>query len=549
MSKKPTVEDSAKRAAPKRVVPKRQLSKWEKESRRRRIIGIVVSVVIAGVVISGGIVAYVHHVNLNKPWHEPIVEVNGEVYDMDYFVKMLRLYQVDQVSDYYAAQYAYYYAGVIRDNELMRQAAEEEYDITITDPEIEEEFNSEVGENYDQFKEILEGVGLSIADYKQLYIEPILLQRELQEAIGSEKFPEDSLYVHARSKAVLVGTKEEARELIEKWYGDFNQIIKDYSPARYYPAGYWLVMVTEVPEEDDEDCEEGDLYINAMLLATEEKANEVANEFDGSNFAELAEEYSIDDSSADGVVKGCFSTDEIEAKFGYLEAIQNLTTNELSEPISQNYPDDPLEWLPEGIESTTFDEYAFGYESTGISDPIPDTTYSTTGGYWLIMVYEPEDVEEEEEEGLYIQAILLDSKEEAEKLKAEVEAGSEFAEVAEEHSLDSSASSGGDIGWLSLDDIESQFGEENFANIKALELDTLSEPFYDEDVSKQSGYWVIEVLGMEDRGLIEEHREKLIDNAYYNLLEDERNSEDNDIVNYLDGEDGSEKIFWALEHI
>ena len=68
----------------------------EKESKRRRIIGIIVSIVIAGVVISGGIVGYVHYVNLNKPWREPIVEVNGEVYDMDYFVKVLRLYQVDQ---------------------------------------------------------------------------------------------------------------------------------------------------------------------------------------------------------------------------------------------------------------------------------------------------------------------------------------------------------------------------------------------------------------------------------------------------------------------
>ena len=84
--------------------------------------------------------------------------------------------------------------------------------------------------------------------------------------------------------------------------------------------------------------------------------------------------------------------------------------------------------------------------------------------------------------------------------------------------------------------------------IQALVLNDLSEPLYAE-TSKQSGYWVIEVLASGDGTLIEEHRDIWTSDAFNDWFEEEINSEENDIVNYLDDENGYEKIFWALEHI
>jgi len=537
---------------------KHRFSRWEREWKRRRLLAVLVVIAILaaiGVLIAG------YCVTKYKPWHQAIVKVNDQIFDMGYFVKMLRVDEnVNPYASYYTSYpsyYASYMVQTIQRNELVRQKAEE-LGIVVSYEEIEAKFQSLFGfdpestddddEFNQQLKDFLGERDISRSDLEEWVVIPTILQEKVQEAMGDEAYPEGSLYDHVRVKAVLVGTNEEALEVIGKWDGDFNQIVKDYSPTRYYPeGGYWLVMVYE-PEDAEEQDEEG-LYIKAILVATEEKAEEVAAEYDGNNFADLAEDYSLDSSSEDGGDMGWLSLDDIESQFGEdnLDAIQDLEVNTLSEPISNDY----IEWLPADIESSAFDDYAFDNESggSGVSDPIPDTTYTTTGGYWLVMVYEPEDAEEQEEEGLYIKAILLDSEETANELKDDISTGGDFATIAEDYSLDSSSEDGGDMGWLSLDDIESQFGEDNLATIQALELDTLSDPLEDEDVSKQSGYWVIEVLSREDKTLIEEHRDTYISVYYSDWLsaEIENGKEEGRIEDYI--LDDNDKISWAFAHI
>jgi hypothetical protein len=91
-------------------------------------------------------------------------------------------------------------------------------------------------------------------------------------------------------------------------------------------------------------------------------------------------------------------------------------------------------------------------------------------------------------------------------------------------------------------DVESRFG----ADILELPLNTLSEPIY-EDVSKQSGYWLIKVLARENRTLSKEHRDLLSSEAFKDWRgeEEKKAEEEGRIKSYLD----NDKILWALAHI
>lgn len=498
----------------------------------------IVAVVIVAALVLVGVGLYANKI---KPWHQPIVKVNGQVFDMDYFVRMLRLYGAKE-NPSQIAQVAQTVIIYIENNELVRQKAQE-YDIDIddiTDEEIIEELKSIFGEDYNEpLETFLEERDVSRSDLEKLVIVPMILNEKLIEAIGDNEF--GGQYLHARVEAVLVGTEEEALEINGKWNGDFNHIIKDYSPTLYHPqGGYWLVRVLEETEVDSEQ----QLHIEAMLLATREKAEELKAEIEGGgDFTELAKEHSLDSSAEEGGEMGWLKPDTIEAKFS--PDVLELEFNVLSEPISQYYPDEAIEWLPEGIESSSvFEEFVFadGSESSGVSGPIRDVNSTTKGGYWLIMVYEPEEEEEHEEEGLYIKAILLDSNGGIDTVKSELDGGGDFAEIAMEYSLSSSSrNNGGDMGWLSLDSVKSVFGEDNLDYIQSLVLNTLSEPIYNKDTLKQSGYWVIQVLDKEERDLIENHQDLYIQ-EYYSAWVEEQNVDDYVL-------DDNDKIEWALEHL
>ena len=53
--------------------------------------------------------------------------------------------------------------------------------------------------------------------------------------------------------------------------------------------------------------------------------------------------------------------------------------------------------------------------------------------------------------------ILVDSEEKAKALKAEIDGGADFAEVAKANSSDGSAANGGDLGWFGLGQMVPEF--------------------------------------------------------------------------------------------
>ncbi len=137
-------------------------------------------------------------------------------------------------------------------------------------------------------------------------------------------------------------------------------------------------------------------HIMAMFLESESQANEVRARLEaGEDFTQLAGELSLDTTSKEK--KG------------------------------------DLGWHPEGVLTLTLgtslvDEYAFSAEAGALSQPILDETKTKTVGYWLIKVVS----RDEEAKTAQVKVMLLGSEQEANEVRARLEAGEDFATLAKE---------------------------------------------------------------------------------------------------------------------
>ncbi len=85
--------------------------------------------------------------------------------------------------------------------------------------------------------------------------------------------------------------------------------------------------------------------------------------------------------------------------------------------------------------------------------------------------------------------ILVESEEECNKLKAQIESGTDFTEVAKEHSKCPSGSQGGDLGEFGQGQMVKEFDDVVFS----AELNTVQGP-----VQTQFGYHLIEITNRSD---------------------------------------------------
>ncbi|QDV24298.1 Peptidyl-prolyl cis-trans isomerase C [Aureliella helgolandensis] len=85
--------------------------------------------------------------------------------------------------------------------------------------------------------------------------------------------------------------------------------------------------------------------------------------------------------------------------------------------------------------------------------------------------------------------ILVDSEEKCNELKAEIEAGADFAAVAKQHSSCPSGQSGGDLGKFSKGQMVKEFDDVVFTD----ELNTVHGP-----VKTQFGFHLLEITSRND---------------------------------------------------
>ncbi len=405
---------------PRREFTKRQLSHWQRQKKRQRIIAISGLSVIAAVIILVGAGWYISQY---KPLHETVIRVNDTEFSMDYYVKTLKFYGEGQ-SIYYMYSLADEAVRIIEQNELARQEAMR-LGISVSNDAVDEQLESR---------------------------DPPL-SRDYRDLVRAEM-------------------------LITKLHDEhFEQEVPVFSEQR---------------------------HIMAMFLESESQAQEVRARLEaGEDFTELADELSLDGLSEKGDL-GWQSKD--------------VLTILLGTPI--------------------LSEHAFSAEVGALSQPIYDEDKTKGIGYWLIEVLEREGDEEEAS----VQAMVLESEEEAQEVRARLEAGEDFATLSEEFSQLAVAEKGGYLGLLTPGMMTSAFDEVVFD--AKLEPGTLSEPVKDEAIITREGYWLLKVLDKADNRQIEEaDRDLLKAKALSDWVSALWDNSENIVESYLD----DEKKAWAIE--
>ena len=351
-----------KKVKPMQVPTKRQLSKWQRQTKMRRVIIIAAAVFLASIL---GYVGYGAYNDKIKPFREVIIKVNDTSFTMGYYVKMLDAYtegaQPSQL--YYMANLV---ANQIVQDELIRQGAGN-LGISVTSQEVDEKMKESKLPDEKAYQDIV-----AVA---------ILREKLIENYFGSQ-LPDTMEQAHIQ--VMLVESKEVADEVIDKIEngGDFAALINDFScnpqikgdlgwlPREFMPnsligdavfssnpselskiydgsasknIGYWLIEVTDKGEEKG-------IKARAILLGSKQEADEVKAELSDENFAELAKEHSQHKSKDKGGELG---------------------------------------WLKEGdMHSDAFDEVAFNLDLNVISELVKDESVHTTGGYWIVNILE-----------------------------------------------------------------------------------------------------------------------------------------------------------------
>jgi parvulin-like peptidyl-prolyl isomerase len=398
-----------KKATPERVPTKRQLSKWQRQERIRRIVIIAAVVLLVGIGIvvgRGWIEDY-----KSDPLREVVIEVNGVPFTMEYYVNTLDIYVGNYISttvntylDFYMQAYNYTREETIQliiSNAIsdLRQNTDNIADM-ITGQAADDIINAELlregAKNLD-IEVTSEEIDAKLAELEwpdervyQDIIRVSLLQEKLGEYLGSQ-LPDTMEQAHVQ--AMLVESQEVADEVITKVEagGNFTALAEEFScnstiegdlgwlPEELMPntlianaafnltpgqtihriydktaikdIGYWLIEVTA--QEADE------IEARAMLLGSEAEAEQVKAELDSANFSSLAEQYSQHESKDEG------------GELGWLK--------------------------PGDMGSEAFDQVAFNITANEVSQPVKDESVPTTGGYWLVKVVDRGNHELEDE--------------------------------------------------------------------------------------------------------------------------------------------------------
>lgn len=368
---------------PQREFTKRQLSRWQKQKRRQRIIFVTGISIIVAVLVTVGVGWYIKEY---QPLNQTVIKVNDTEFDMNYYVKMLRLYGKGQTINFMYAV-ADQMVTTIERNEIVRQGAMK-LGISVSNDAVDDELKNRDPPLTKDYRDLVRAEMLinqlrdEYFDQKvpvfaeQRHIMAMFLESESQAGEvrarleNGEDFAElaGELSLESLSKsdggdfgwkpkgilATLVGTSVLDEYAFSSEMGVLSPPVYDETKIKI--LGYWLIKVSEQKENSDE------AHVQAILLGSAQEAQMVKDKLDaGEDFATLASELSQHGSKENG---------------------------------------GDLGWLAPGMMPPAFDEFAFDseVEIEKLSEPIRDEAVATEGGYWLVRVLDVDDYRKIEDE-------------------------------------------------------------------------------------------------------------------------------------------------------
>jgi hypothetical protein len=380
---------------PQHEMTKRQMTHWQKESRLQRftLIGGIVIVLAILIVVGTGL-----YMNKYKPLHEVVIKVGDTEYSMDYYVNMLALYgssfASSGLSQYMTlSQYLQQITGSVEQqieaNQIyVQEATKLNPPVTVSDDEVATYIKDNKLSNDQTRRDAVRTQLLSqkLKDYYDknaatdtvptsteqravvaMFLESQSKVTEIEKALNNggdfhQLATDNSVESTSKDKGgdfgyvpkgVLSTTLGNASDTVleDKVFSadtTANTLVTVEDPNQSKSVGYWLLEVTETNTSTSQ------VHLKAMLLPSEEKAKEVKAQLDaGGDFATLAKANSVDS-----------RVESNSGDFGFISkgTVGSDTVDKLV------FPDDATKALP----------------VSKVTDPVQDTTQTTTGGFWLI---------------------------------------------------------------------------------------------------------------------------------------------------------------------
>jgi hypothetical protein len=197
----------SRKLKPKPIVTaaKKQPPRWQRERSIALYIWVAAGVVIA---LVAGLVGYWAYDTYAAPWRQVVVRINDTTLDMDYYVRMLRVYGGSMGTSTDAATVAYQVLERIEDNEVIAQSASD-LGVTVTPEEIsadiDQDLSAAIGGNTtptteemdELYAQFLEGMKISDEDYREI-VAAELLREKVTDYIDENEVPHEAeqVYLH-----------------------------------------------------------------------------------------------------------------------------------------------------------------------------------------------------------------------------------------------------------------------------------------------------------------------------------------------------------------
>ena len=199
---------------------------------------------------------------------------------------------------------------------------------------------------------------------------------------------------------------------------------------------------------------------------------------------------------------------------------------------------------PQGVITYLFGSTAIGEaifsQEVGTLGQYEDTEVSKNIGYWLVMVTD------KDEEGIEVRisAILLSSEEEALMVKARLDDGEEFDDLAREFSQIWDEEKQADLGWRAIYD-SSEIAVADYIFDEETELMVVSDPILDTTAETTGGYWLFDVQSSENLPLTGENLEIMINTLFTDWLTGVSEDAESRVTNYMD----DDRAYWVVDYL